>query len=348
MPSGRDEEDDMRGSGQRTTSICPVWSAAAAAAIRKFGSRAQHFRTDAARHGDQNDGMELYQLRTFVAIAEERSLTRAAERVYTSPPAVSAQLKALEDELGVRLFDRTSRGMTLTEAGGRMLDDAQRTLASAGRMRAAAAELRDTTHGIVRFGSISDPLSLKLGDALVKLAERHPQVTLQLQQGLSFDTLAALQRGDLDCGYVMTDREQVEGLELQRLGAVDLVVALPLAMAEANPDPSLLELVSLPWVGTPPTCVLRRHLEALFASAGREYREGALANTDGAVRSMVATGFGAGIVRLDLAQQAERMGELKIWKGWRGHTWICWAASPQPRNAAAVQALRQAVFEVWA
>ena len=70
-----------------------------------------------------------------------------------------------------------------------------------------------------------------------------------------------------------------------------------------------------------------------------------LANTDGAVRSMVASGFGAGIVRMDQALQAERQGELKLWKGWRGHTWICWAAPP--RRSAAVEALRQAVLEAW-
>ena len=66
--------------------------------------------------------MELYQLKTFVAIAREGSLTRAAERVFTSPPAVSAQLKALEDELGVKLFERTPRGMVPTEAGTRLLE----------------------------------------------------------------------------------------------------------------------------------------------------------------------------------------------------------------------------------
>jgi DNA-binding transcriptional LysR family regulator len=292
--------------------------------------------------------MELYQLKTFVAIAQERSLTRAAERVFTSPPAVSAQIKALEDELGVKLFDRTPRGMTLTEAGSRLLEEAERTLASAGRMRSAAAQMRGAAQGVVRFGTVSDPIALRLGDALVRLAERHPQVTLQLQQGLSFETLAALQRGELDCAYVMTDREQVEGLEIRRLGIADLVVALPMAIGEANPDLSLAELVAMPWVGTPTSCVLRGHLDALFASAGREYQEGALADTDGAVRNMVASGFGAGIVRMDQALQAERHGELKVWKGWRGHTWICWASPPESKTSAAVAAVRSAVQEAWA
>jgi len=116
--------------------------------------------------------MELYQLKTFVAIAEEGSLTRAAERVFTSAPAVSAQLKALEDELGVKLFERMPRGMVLTEAGERLLDEARRTLDSALRMRSAAERLRGAAQGVVRFGTVVDPVSLRLGEVLVRLSER--------------------------------------------------------------------------------------------------------------------------------------------------------------------------------
>lgn len=291
--------------------------------------------------------MELYQLKTFVAVAQERNLTRAAERVFTSPPAVSAQVKALEDELGVKLFDRTSRGMVLTEPGTRLLEEAERTLASAGRMRAAAAQLRGAAQGMVRFGTVSDPLALRLGNVLVTLAERHPQITLQLQQGLSANMLLALQRGELDCAYAMTDHETIEGLEIQRLGVVELAVALPRHLSEGKPPPTLQELTAMPWVGTPAHCVLRRHLDALFASAGREYQEGMLADTEGTVRSMVASGLGAGIVRMDQALQAERHGELTLWPGWRGHTWICWAAPPEAKVSPAVAAVRSAVQEAW-
>lgn len=292
--------------------------------------------------------MELYQLKTFVAIAKEGSLTRAAERVFTSAPAVSAQLKALEDELGVKLFDRTPRGMVPTEAGHSLLDEAERTLASAMRMRSAADQLRGAAQGVVRFGTVVDPVSLKLGEVLVKLAERHPQVTLQLKQGLSFETLAGVQRGDLDCAYVLSDSERSEGLELRRLSVVDLTVVLPLQVAQARPDLSLDELVSLPWVGTPTSCILRVHLEKLFASAGREYQQGRTADGESAIRSMVASGMGAGLMRLDQAEQGARNGELAIWNGWRSHTWLCWIAPVDGKRAVSVDAVRGAVMEAWA
>lgn len=292
--------------------------------------------------------MELYQLKSFIAVARERNLTRAAEKVFASPPAVSAQLKALEDELGVRLFERTPRGMELTDAGARLLDEAERTLDAAHRLRSAAAQLRGAAQGVVRLGTVHEPAALRLGEVLVQLAERHPGVTLQLHQGLSVDSMAGLQQGTLDCAYVMSDRTALEGMELLRLAPLELVVALPVALAEAHPALDLNTLLSLPWVGTPPGCALRQHLEALFASGGRAYQDGPQANTEGVVRSMVASGFGAGIVRADQATEAAQQGELRVWPGWRGQTWLCWVARKATQQTPAVAVVRQAVLDAWA
>ncbi|ALV05178.1 LysR family transcriptional regulator [Roseateles depolymerans] len=75
--------------------------------------------------------MDLQQLRTFTVIAREGSLARASAQLFLSQPAISAQLKALESELGVKLFDRTSKGMTLTFAGRDLLQEASNNLAAA-------------------------------------------------------------------------------------------------------------------------------------------------------------------------------------------------------------------------
>src|SRR5262249_60738923 len=78
-----------------------------------------------------NQAMELYQLRSFAAVAELGHLTRAAEKLHISQPAVSAQIKALEDELGVTLFERVSSGMQLTSAGRNLLPAAEQVLGAA-------------------------------------------------------------------------------------------------------------------------------------------------------------------------------------------------------------------------
>ena len=85
--------------------------------------------------------MEFYQLNTFVKVADEGNLTRAAERLFTSQPAISAQIKALEEELGVELFERSSRGMRLTAKGQLLYDQAAATLAAAEQLAALGATL---------------------------------------------------------------------------------------------------------------------------------------------------------------------------------------------------------------
>ena len=290
--------------------------------------------------------MEIYQLRTFVAVATEGNLTRAAERVFTSPPAVSAQLKALEDELGVRLFDRTPRGMSLTAAGERLLAEARRTLAAAQAMQSAAAQIRGQARGTVRMGTVSDPVSLRLGEVFVTLAERHPEVTLQLQQGVSLRTAQAVRRGELDCGYVLNEHAQLDGLDVQRLQPVEVVVVLPPRESHAR-HASLDEIAAGRWVTTPPDCGLRLQLEAFFRSAGRAAPDGPMADTEGAVRGMVASGLGAGLMRRDQAEEAERLGQGVVWPGWQGHTWLCWIAPDPAPDVAAVAALRSVVLDTW-
>lgn len=290
--------------------------------------------------------MEIYQLKTFMAVATEGKLTRAAERVFTSPPAVSAQIKALEDELGVRLFDRTARGMSLTPAGERLLTEAHRTLDAAQAMQTTAARLRGQVRGRVRLGTVSDPVALRLGEVFVRLAERHPEVALQLQQGISRRILQAVRQGELDCAFILHEQAQLDGLSLQRLQAVDLVVVLPPHRAH-DLDAPLDALARSPWVSTAPECGLRLQLEQFFREAGLPPPQGPMADTETAVHGMVASGLGAGLMRRDQAEDAVRQGQGLIWPGWQGRTWLCWIGPPEDQAIEAVAAVRAVVSEVW-
>lgn len=292
--------------------------------------------------------MEIYQLKTFVAVATEGNLTRAAERVFTSAPAVSAQLKALEEELGVRLFDRTPRGMSLTVSGRRLLTEAQRTLAAAQALQVTAAQIRGQVRGVVRMGTVSDPVALRLGEVFVRLAEEHPQVALQLRQGISMQAVQAVRRGELDCAWVLSEHEQLEGLDLLRLQPCQVVAALPQRLADSGMPDSLTALVGLPWVATPPECGLRVQLERLFTAAGASVPGGVMADTEGALRSMVVSGLGVGLMRRDQALVAEREGQVRIFPGWEGQTWLCWVSTPEALAIPAVAAVRDTVAALWA
>jgi DNA-binding transcriptional LysR family regulator len=290
--------------------------------------------------------MELYQLRTFLAVVAEGNLTRAADRVHTSAPAVSAQIRSLEDELGVLLFERTSRGMALTAAGERVATDARRTLDAAQGLRATAEQLRGSVAGIVRMGTMSDPVGLRLGDVFVKLAERHPRVALHLQQTLSVQAMEDVRRGQLDCAYVLSSAEPSEDLELRRLAPVNVVPVLPARWATAGLPGTNAELARRAWVGTAPACGLRGPLEQFFQEAGVDLQPGATADSEAAIRGMVASGLGAGVLREDQAREAERAGEVMVWNQWSSLTWLCWVGPAGPGGAAA-QAVRDTVAEVW-
>jgi len=147
--------------------------------------------------------MELRHLRYFVLVAEELHFARAAQRLGISQPPLSQQIRLLEDELGVRLFDRTSRRVTLTPAGALFLDAARATLNQAERAvtvarRAALGEL-----GTLRIGfNASAPLIPRVAMAIHDYRERFSDVELSLSEIAGPAQVAALAAGSLDIGFL--------------------------------------------------------------------------------------------------------------------------------------------------
>jgi len=107
--------------------------------------------------------MDLTQLRTFVAVAQEGHLTRAAERLHISQPAASAHVRALESYFDVKLFDRTNRGLELTAAGRALAEGAARVLDSSVALETLARELRGGVGGRLDLGVNADPTLTRLG-----------------------------------------------------------------------------------------------------------------------------------------------------------------------------------------
>ena len=145
--------------------------------------------------------MDLQILRAFILAAREGNVSRAAEKLHLTQPAVSLQLKRFAEETGLVLFTRTPHGLALTADGAAMLPQAERVLAAVGDLQQAARNLQVTVRGALRIGTILDPEFTRLGVFLRELVEAAPQIETELRHGMSGSVLAQVLRGELDVGF---------------------------------------------------------------------------------------------------------------------------------------------------
>jgi DNA-binding transcriptional LysR family regulator len=142
--------------------------------------------------------MELRHLRYFVAVAEERSFTRAAERLWIAQPGLSTQMRRLEAELGVRLLERHSRGINLTQAGELFLERARVALDATDVAAATGRDLKSGVIGSVRLGVVSGPSWPLTLDSLARFGHERPGVELSILQGYGGALWRELRDGHLD------------------------------------------------------------------------------------------------------------------------------------------------------
>jgi DNA-binding transcriptional LysR family regulator len=142
--------------------------------------------------------MELRQLLYFVAVAEERSISRAAERLWIAQPGLSTQIRRLENELGIQLFHRHSRGVELTGGGELFLDRARAAIAAAEEARATGADLHAGVIGTVRLGVATEAPSRVTPSLLAAFGHDHPDVEVTVFESYSGTLMRDLRDGRLD------------------------------------------------------------------------------------------------------------------------------------------------------
>jgi DNA-binding transcriptional LysR family regulator len=170
--------------------------------------------------------MELRQLRTFVAVAEERHFRRAAERLHLAQPSVSQQIRALETELGVSLLERNRRGVALTAAGAALLDEARDILARTQHAAATARAIGTGDRGSLRL-SLTRSLTGGIASAIADTyRDRFPGVDHELTVGNTMIHVEQLHAGAIDVGFVRPPLRD-PGLEELVLGREPLVCVLP-------------------------------------------------------------------------------------------------------------------------
>jgi len=254
--------------------------------------------------------MDLAQLRTFIHVAELGSLSKAAGRLRLAQPALSRQVRLLEEELGLRLFDRHGRGMVLTERGQEMLRHATRIMADVEELKASAGGAGGELSGHVAIGltpSVADLLSVPL---IAGFRAHHPKVMVQLVSAYSGYMLDWLYRGEIDLA-VLYDPRNTQALRSQPLMQESLCLIGP---ADAGLEPEhpvpFAEAARGPLLLPSRRQGLRTILERLALEAGVDLNVTVEMDSYSALKELVRHGYGRTILALTPMRDEVRAGRL--------------------------------------
>jgi LysR family transcriptional regulator, transcription activator of glutamate synthase operon len=242
--------------------------------------------------------MELRQLRYLVALAEEEHFTRAAAREHIAQPALSQQIRRLEQEVGLALVERTTRRVTVTEAGRALVARARRILSE---VEAANAEMQAFTGvrtGHVTVGTMHTMGPVDVSLALAAFHQRHPGVELTVREQSS-EELAEMLRDDVvDLAFLsVTERMESHGLVLHQLVSEELVVVLPRDHALAGRGSvRMAELADEQFIGFREGARLRELLMFAARASGFEAQVKFESNETERIRRLVARDMGVAIL----------------------------------------------------
>jgi LysR family transcriptional regulator, hydrogen peroxide-inducible genes activator len=179
--------------------------------------------------------MEIHQLRYFVAVAEEKSFSRAAEKVRVAQPSLSQQIQKLESELGRPLFDRLARSVILTEAGSGFLPYAQRILSELSSAQRYVSDRSDTPSGEVTVGILPTIAPFVVESLLARSAERFPELRLNIVEDVTDSLVKMVDTGEVDIAIISTCRSAA-GAHIERWASEPLIAALPKSHRLAGHD----------------------------------------------------------------------------------------------------------------
>ena len=296
--------------------------------------------------------MEFRQLKTFRLVARTRSFTKTAALAHCTQSTVSAQIKALEESLGVRLFDRLGREVSLTVAGKELCRYAEKLLELADETREAVAGQGEPAGTL----TISAPESLctyRLPEVLSQFRGKHPGVEVLISQGYDRTRLSeALHQGDVDLGFLISSPYEAPGLKVECLVHEEMAIVArpghPLAKRRAV---SLEDLREETFIFTEPTCNYRALFEQALRAANIHPKNTVEFHSIEAIKKCVMSGVGIALlpwiaVRQELAEK--QLAVLK-WKAkdlevvtqmiWHKDKWL------SPATGAFMELVRKALQE---
>jgi DNA-binding transcriptional LysR family regulator len=242
--------------------------------------------------------MDLNQLRYLVALAEEKNFTRAAAREHIAQPALSQQIRRLEEELGIGLVERTTRQVAITYAGDLLVARARRILSELDAAQAELERLKGVRAGQLTVGALHTMGPVDVSLALAIFHQRHPAVELTVREQSSEELAAMLRVDELDLAFLsVTERIESHGLGLQQLVSEELVVIVPTDHPlSRRRRVRMAELAGERFISFREGARLRELLVSAGREAGFEPQVKLESNESQRIRRLVARGMGVAIL----------------------------------------------------
>ncbi len=325
--------------------------------------------------------MDLLSLKAFATVAREGTVSKAAQVLNLTQPAVSLQLKALQERLKLQLFERSGRGLILTRDGAALLPQAEKVLSALRDFGQSASSLQGSVRGKLRIGTILDPEFIRLGAFLKELVESAPQIETELSQHISGDVLARVQQGLLDVGFYLAMPHELAQLEgglptapqatnpyfyegnmaasgveyagtAMNLGVIELARFSYRVLAPSGWAPQVIgkdwrALAQLPWIITPPASAHHRLLQSVLQPLGIALKRAALVDQEASMLDLVRSGVGLSLAREAIALREAQSRGLVVADRVQLDCCLCFVHSAAQRKSPVIAAARAALAQVW-
>lgn len=291
--------------------------------------------------------MEFKLLRTFVTVAKLGNLTKAAEVLHVSQPTVSGQLKNMEDLLGLRLFERSTSSVTLTQGGIELLPKAERTLECISQFLNCARSLRGEIDGKLRIGVVMlDPQLLRLGEFTREMVARHKGLSIELQAARIGLFVEGIRCGDLDAAFYTGSAfpSDMCGIELRK---ITFRVVAPALWRRRLEGATWSDTALMPWIRTTKPSAHHEMVTSILEQLSIKPVEIVEADHELIVRALIVAGLGIGLLREDIALEAQETGEVIILGEERTHTTLSFIYLSNRAQDPSIRATTRVLREIW-
>lgn len=289
--------------------------------------------------------MEFYLLRTFAAVAKEGSIRKASERLHMTAPTASGHIKALEEKLQIKLFERNPKGMVLTTEGQILLAQTEKIIISVRQLQNQASELRGNVSGELLIGLNAPPRLLKAAELTVEV-QKNANIDITFESSSTGKILDRLCSRKIDAGFIFAT-PPVTDIEMIHLGAFELCIAIPSAFQRFAEPSDWEKLALLPWVCSDGYCPFQIIAASLFEDRGLKLNNTVHTNDEMTKLDFVRQGLGAALLLADECRGDVLNEKISIWETDPIHAELFFSFLAERQHDPVFSALKKAVHTVW-